>query len=135
MKSLFAGNGYISVILKNDQLFNQFKMNSESIFHQFAAIPVKEIVPGFFARFIHTENNTISFWEVKAGSILPLHSHMHEQSSFVLEGTFEMTIGGETQMLHPGLFAVIPSHTLHTGTAITDCKLLDVFSPVREDYR
>lgn len=110
-------------------------MDAEQIFHQFKDISPKEIVPGFFARFIHTQNNTISFWEVKAGSTLPLHSHMHEQSSFVLEGVFEMTIGGETQTLAPGLFALIPPHVPHMGTAITDCKLLDIFSPVREDYR
>lgn len=105
------------------------------IFRQFAAITPREIVPGFTARFVHTGNNTISFWDVKAGSTLPLHSHMHEQSSFVLEGEFEMTIGGETRLLVPGLYAVIPPHVPHCGNAITDCKLLDVFSPVREDYR
>ncbi|MES2774368.1 MAG: cupin domain-containing protein [Bacteroidota bacterium] len=110
-------------------------MTTSAIFHPFANITPKEIVPGFTARFIHTQNNTISFWEVKAGSTLPMHSHMHEQSSFVLEGEFEMTIGGETKRLTTGLYAVIPPHTPHCGTAITDCKLLDVFSPVREDYK
>lgn len=104
-------------------------------FRQFVDIIPREIVPGFSARFIHTENNTISFLEVKAGMSLPLHSHIHEQCSFVLEGEFEMTIGEETKILTPEIFAVIPPRVPHGGTAITDCKLFDVFSPVREDYR
>ena len=51
------------------------------------------------------------------------------------EGKFEMTVNGDTQILEPGFFAIIPSNVQHGGTAITDCKLLDIFTPVREDYR
>jgi quercetin dioxygenase-like cupin family protein len=46
-----------------------------------------------------------------------------------------MTVNGDTQMLEPGFFAIIPSNVQHGGTAITDCKLLDIFTPLREDYR
>lgn len=104
-------------------------------FYQFSQMEVKEIAPGFYCRLIHTQNNTINFLEVKAGSVLPLHSHPHEQSSFVLEGQFEMTVAGETKLLGPDDFVVIPGGTPHTGKAITDCRLVDVFSPVRPDYR
>jgi quercetin dioxygenase-like cupin family protein len=53
----------------------------------------------------------------------------------VIEGKFELTVNGDPQMLDSGFFAVIPSNAIHGGTAITDCKLVDIFSPVREDYR
>lgn len=105
------------------------------MFQKFKMVPVKEIAPGFFSRLIHTENNTINFLEVKKDSELPLHSHPHEQSSFVLEGTFEMTVNGETRQLGPEDFVLIPGGVSHSGKALTDCKLIDVFSPVREDYR
>jgi len=105
------------------------------MFKDFSAIAVKEIAPGFFSKLIHTENNTINFLEVKAGSAIPLHSHPHEQSSFVLEGSFEMTLDGEVQILTHSNFVVIPGGVIHGGRAITDCKLVDIFSPVREDYR
>ena len=104
-------------------------------FQQFEDVPLKEIAPGFFSKLIHTENNTINFLEVKAGSTLPLHSHIHEQSSFVLEGEFEMTVNGETKVLTRHDFVVIPGGVPHRGRAISDCRLVDVFFPVREDYR
>lgn len=106
-----------------------------TIFQRFSNIPTKEIAPGYFSKLIHTQNNTINFIEVKAGSSVPLHSHVHEQCSFVIDGQFELTVNGEPQILDAGLFAVIPSNMPHSGYAVTDCKLLDVFSPVREDYR
>jgi quercetin dioxygenase-like cupin family protein len=106
-----------------------------TIFKYFADIAVKEIAPGYFSRLIHTEKNTINFIEVAAGRVVKHHQHFHEQYTFVLDGKFELTVNGEPQVLDPGMYALIPSGAYHSGIAITDCKLLDIFSPVREDYR
>lgn len=105
------------------------------MFLQLESIALKEIAPGYQARFIHTANMTLAFWEVKAGSILPMHHHVHEQTSQVIEGDFQLTIDGERRVLTPGIIAVIPSNVTHWGIALTDCKLLDIFSPAREDYK
>lgn len=68
----------------------------------------KTIVPGLYGRFVHGENVTLSFVDIEPGAQLPEHSHPHEQ---------------------------IPGNTPHGAHARTACKVLDVFSPVREDYR
>ena len=94
-----------------------------------------EIIPGYEAVFLHTENMTLAYWTVKAGSEMPVHSHEHEQISNLLEGEFELEVDGDKQVLHPGIVALIPSKAPHGGRAVSDCRILDVFHPVREDYR
>ncbi len=98
-------------------------------------IQPKEVVPGYMARFIHTPHMTFSYLSVKAGAALPEHSHPHEQVAHVLKGEFQLTLAGDPIRFGPGEVVVIPSNAPHSGLAITDCELLDVFTPVREDYR
>lgn len=98
-------------------------------------IPQKEIVKGYKGRFVHMETFTLAFWEVEAGAKIPIHSHIHEQTTQVIEGEFEMTLDGITKIYKSGMLVTIPSFAKHGGKAITDCKLTDVFCPVREDYK
>jgi quercetin dioxygenase-like cupin family protein len=104
-------------------------------FYAASALPEREIVPGFRARFVHGETMTAAFWSADAGASPPSHSHPHEQVAQVLEGRFELTVGEETRAPGPGEAAVIPPGVPHGGTAVTGCRLLDILRPVREDYR
>jgi len=52
----------------------------------------------------------------------------------MIEGEFELTVESETKIVQKGDIAVIPPNAKHSGKAITDCKILDVFYPIREDY-
>jgi len=98
-------------------------------------IEEREMVPGYRARFVHTDNMTFAYWNIDAGASLPEHSHPHEQVYTLLEGEFELTVSGEARVTTPGAVAVIPPHVPHSGRAITDCRVLDVFHPTRDDYR
>ena len=106
-----------------------------SYFAKIAEIEEKEIAGGFHARLIHTPNNTINFITVEAGKSISKHSHVHEQTSIVLEGKFEMTVDNETVVMESGDYCIIPPQIVHGGTAITSCRLLDIFHPVRDDYK
>ncbi len=95
----------------------------------------KEVVPGITGYYAHGNAMTFGFVEITAGSTLPEHQHVHEQITYILEGQLDMTIGGKFCSLTAGMYYVIPSNTPHSAIAITDCKLIDVFNPVREDYK
>jgi len=98
-------------------------------------IPPFEITKGFTAQMIHSEHLTIAFIAVEAGATLPEHSHPHEQVTNVLEGTFEFVLDGEKVLLKTGDTVVIASNVKHAGRALTACRMLDVFHPIREDFR
>jgi quercetin dioxygenase-like cupin family protein len=64
-----------------------------------------------------------------------MHQHVHEQITYIIEGELSMIIDGQSCLLTQGMYHVIPSGTLHSAVAKTDCKVIDAFSPVREDYQ
>jgi quercetin dioxygenase-like cupin family protein len=103
--------------------------------YEVASLATRELVPGHHGRFIHSEHTTHVYWEIDAGARLPEHSHPHEQIVNVLEGTYELVVDGESHVLGRGDVLVIPGGAAHRGGAKTDCRILDVFSPVREEYR
>jgi len=95
----------------------------------------REIIPGYRAKFVHSENMSLAYWDIDPGAVMPEHSHPHEQIANVLEGRFELTVDGEPRVLEPGMVAVIPGGVPHGGVALTPCRLLDAFHPPREDYK
>lgn len=97
--------------------------------------PPRNLAPGLTGYYAHGTHMTLGIVDIMAGSDLPLHSHPHEQITYILEGQLNMTIGGQLYHLTAGMFHVIPSNITHGAVAITDCKVMDVFNPVREDYR
>lgn len=93
------------------------------------------LAEGFEARFVHTENLTLIYWDIKAGLPFPVHHHPHEQVSYILEGELEAEMDGKLEILKAGDFLVIPPNLSHGGKALSDAKLIDVFYPIREDYK
>ncbi|ADV47984.1 Cupin 2 conserved barrel domain protein [Cellulophaga algicola DSM 14237] len=100
-----------------------------------AEIRTKEIIPGYHGKLVHTKNMSLAFWDVEKGAIVPEHSHVNEQVMQVIEGKFEFTLNGKTKVYTPGELVVIGSYIPHSGKALTPCKLMDVFSPTREEYK
>lgn len=70
----------------------------------------------------------------KKGSVGDLHSHPHEQISYIVEGEFLYKVGEEEYHMKAGGAIYVPSNVKHQVEALTDGILLDVFTPIREDY-
>ena len=69
------------------------------------------------------------------GAIVPLHSHPHEQLGIVLEGMQALVVDGVPSELGPLEAYVLPGGVEHSAYCGPDGALvLDVFTPVREDY-
>ena len=98
-------------------------------------LPVREIFPGLRARLVHSARTSQSWVEIDPGVSFPEHQHPHEQTVNVLEGTLDLGVDGEPIVLTAGQSYVIPPNGPHAGRARTACRVLDVFAPVREDYR
>lgn len=98
-------------------------------------LPEQEPVAGYHVRFVHSERMTLAYWTIEEGAAIPEHHHPHEQIATVLEGTFALTVDGTTREMGPDDVAVIPSNVPHSGRALTACRMIDAFQPVREDYR
>ena len=98
-------------------------------------IPAKALAPGITGYYAHGDKATFGYIELKKGSSVPMHHHIHEQITYIIEGQLDMVIDGVAFSLTDGMYHVIPSNLPHSAIAITDCKVIDVFSPVREDYK
>jgi len=70
----------------------------------------------------------------KVGGVGPLHAHPHSQTTYVESGSFEVTIGNEKKVLRAGDGFYIPSNVEHGAICLEEGLLIDVFSPVREDF-
>lgn len=68
------------------------------------------------------------------GGIGQMHEHYHAQVTYVVSGAFELTIGKETRILKGGDSFYIPPHVMHGAVCMEAGILIDVFSPIREDF-
>lgn len=70
----------------------------------------------------------------ETGGMGPIHNHTHTQSTYVAEGKFEVTIDGVMKILQKGDSFFISSSTQHGVVCLEEGTLIDVFSPMREDF-
>ncbi len=70
----------------------------------------------------------------KAGQVGALHTHPHRQCTYVLSGSFESTVEGETKVLRAGDCVYTAADQVHGLVALEDGAILDIFTPMREDF-
>ena len=100
-----------------------------------AGLPEREVFPGFRGRMLHSERTTLAWWTIADGAELPPHSHPHEQTVIMIAGALALTVDGVERVLRAGDVFAIPGGATHSGRALGAARVLDVFAPVREDYR
>ena len=102
------------------------KANSEGYTEMLTGIRMKTLVYG--------ENTLFSEFRMDATSVLPNHSHPHEQTGYLVEGRLRLTIGNRTFDVEKGDSWCIPGNTDHSAEVLENSVAIEVFSPIREDY-
>ena len=102
--------------------------------HRWQDEPVEELTPLIGRQLVHTETMTIARIHLAAGAAVPSHEHPHEQVATVLEGSLRFVVGGEERIVSSGESMFVPSGIPHEVEALADSLVLDVFSPVRDDW-
>jgi quercetin dioxygenase-like cupin family protein len=94
------------------------------------------IFPGVHIRTCAAERMMLSLVDLEAHAVVDEHNHPHEQVGMVLQGRVLFSIGGEEKTLQPGDMFRIPGGVRHRVVVLDQpARVLDIFNPVREDYR
>jgi quercetin dioxygenase-like cupin family protein len=115
-----------------------------AILHRWDALECQAVAPGINRRFISAARMTLARFTLTRGAAVPAHSHDHEQLSYVVSGLLRFVVVAagqagaadvnETILVRSGEALQIPSWAEHRVEALEDTEVIDVFSPVRQDW-
>ena len=98
-------------------------------------IPVEQLEEGIERQMIVGENLMICRLRFAPGVVTPAHDHPHEQMTIVERGRVLFTIGDQQRIAETGDVLHFPSGTWHGATMLDqEVILIDIFSPIREDF-
>lgn len=104
-----------------------YKCNLNDYHEIFNGIKVKTLVFG--------EKTLFTEFRMTKGSILPPHFHPYEQTGYLIEGKLRLKIGDEIKELEKGDCWCITENVTHNAEILEDSVAIEIFSPVREDYK
>lgn len=92
--------------------------------------------PGKVTRKVRARGGKLMLVEVSfaTGGVGSEHEHPHDQATYCLAGEFRFVVGRETRTLRPGDSVFVPGGVRHGTTCLSEGRLLDTFSPQREDF-
>ncbi len=83
---------------------------------------------------VHGEKTLMAEFRLAKGAAVPFHDHPHEQTGYLISGRLDFVVGDETFTAGPGDSWCIPGNLGHSADVVEDSVVIEVFSPVREDY-
>ena len=102
--------------------------------HRWTDIPSEPITASIARKYITGDRVTVAQFELKRGGVVPRHSHESEQVSMVLSGALRFVIDGRDVVVRAGEVLQLPSWLEHEVHVLEDAFVIDVFSPVRQDW-
>jgi quercetin dioxygenase-like cupin family protein len=106
-----------------------------SVLHQrWADAESETVAAGIQRKFLSGDRLTVARFELKRGGIVPRHAHESEQITQVLRGVLKFAIEGREIVVRGGEVLCIPGWVEHEVEVLEDASVIDVFSPVRQDW-
>jgi quercetin dioxygenase-like cupin family protein len=102
--------------------------------HRWDAIAPEQLTSHITRRYVTGDGATVAHFMLKKGGVVPAHAHPNEQLSCVLSGKLQFRFGEETQLVGAGEVIQIPGNLAHEVTVLEDTIVLDVFTPIRQDW-
>jgi quercetin dioxygenase-like cupin family protein len=95
----------------------------------------KEVLPGIKLKtLVYGEKTLFTEFRMDAGAVLPKHSHIHEQTGYLMKGKIRLTFGNQVFEVKKGDSWCIPGNMDHSAEILKDSIAIEVFSPVRDEY-
>jgi quercetin dioxygenase-like cupin family protein len=123
-----ASSIYTSNVTQPDQL------DFQPVFTNVDKLPPYSLLPGITMQSVAGKKIMMTWVTIEPNATVPEHQHPQEQSGVVLEGVLTLHIGGQSHDLGHGDIYTIPPNMSHSAVSKDGCKVLDIFSPAREDF-
>ena len=102
------------------------KKNNDGFRQMVAGVEMKTLA--------HGTKTSMHEFHIAKGAEIPAHAHPHEQTGIMVSGTLRFNVNGEIFDAQAGDSWNIAGNTEHAATALEDTVVVEVFSPVREEY-
>lgn len=107
----------------------------EALITDWNSIPVEKISEGIERQMVVGQNLMICRLKFDPFVVTPAHSHPHEQLTLVMQGKVKFILGDEERIMSAGNVLHFPSNHWHGATMLDEeVVLIDIFSPIREDF-
>ena len=109
-------------------------MPAAAVHHRWDNLPSEQITGSIARKYITGDRVTVAHFELKRGGVVPRHSHESEQVSVVMSGVLRFVMDGRDVVVRAGEALQIPAWLEHEVDVLEDAFVIDVFSPVRQDW-
>jgi quercetin dioxygenase-like cupin family protein len=108
--------------------------NGTAVHARWDDIELEQLNPQIARHFVVGEQVMLARILLKKGAVVPRHSHVNEQITWVQAGALQFELDGRTVVVRAGEVLCIPPNLPHEALALEDTVDIDVFTPPRADW-
>jgi len=110
-------------------------MGRHAHIHRWDEIALEKVTEMISRKIVTGDREMLAQIYLKRGALVPIHAHDSEQMTYILQGALRVRVNGEELIVREGEVLHIPSGVPHQSEALEDTLELDIFSPIRTDWR